>query len=116
MKPSGDRRVNARFEVCGTFWGAFGVDEPVRVVNITPRGALLDTPLPVPVESIQPVRLTVGDLVTTVEGRVRHAAPEPGGGAQPRYLIGLEFLSPSTPFLESVDHLVAAAKSHHDAD
>lgn len=116
MKPLGDRRLNARYEVFGAFWGAFGINEPVRLVNITPNGALLDTRRAVPVESVQSVHLTVGGLETTVDGRVRHLTPVPSGGPQERYLIGLEFLAPSTPFLESVEHLVASADSADRAD
>jgi hypothetical protein len=111
MKPLGDRRVNARFEVFGAFWGALGVYEPVRVVNITPAGALIDTRLAVPVESVQSVHFAVSGVVTTVEGRVRHLTRVESAGPQPRYLIGLEFVSPSTPFLESVEHLVSTTQS-----
>jgi hypothetical protein len=116
MKPLGDRRVNARFEVFGAFWGAFGVHEPVRLVNITPNGALLDARRAVPIESVQSVHLTVDGLATTVDGRVRHLTPVPSGGPQDRYLIGLEFVAPSTPFLESVEQLVASADSPDRAD
>ena len=114
MRHSGDRREHPRFEVFGACWGAFGVNEPVRVVNITPDGALLDTRDAIPVESVQSVHLTVDGLGATVEGRVRHLTPVPSDGRQGRYLIGLEFVSPSTPFLEAVERLVdrvAAAQS-----
>jgi hypothetical protein len=106
MRPLGDRRQHARFEVFGAFWGAFGINEPVRVVNITQNGALLDTPRAIPVESVQSVHLTVDGLLTKVDGRVRHLTASSPVGRQERYLIGLEFVSPSTPFLESVEHLV----------
>lgn len=117
MKSLGDRRANARFEIFGAFWGAFGIHESVRLVNITPAGALVDTQVAAPVESVQSVHLTVGGTVTAVDGRVRHLTPVPSGGPQPRYLIGLEFLSPSSPFLESVEQLVASTHfSDHSPD
>jgi hypothetical protein len=78
----------------------------VRVVNITHNGALLDAPRALPVESVQSVHLTVDGLLTKVDGRVRHLTPVCPAGRQERYLLGLEFVSPSTPFLESVEHLV----------
>jgi hypothetical protein len=101
--------VNARFEVFGAFWGAFGIHEPVRLVNITTAGALVDTHVAAPVESVQSVHISVDGVVTAVDGRVRHLTPVPSGGPQPRYLIGLEFVSPSSPFLESVEQLVTTA-------
>jgi hypothetical protein len=109
VKPAGDRRVNQRFEILGVFWAGFGVNEPVRVVNITPNGALLDSWRALPVESIQSVHLTVGGQVTAVDGRVRHLTPVPSNGRQERYLIGLEFVAPSSSFLESVERLTAPA-------
>jgi PilZ domain-containing protein len=106
MKHLGDRREHPRFEVLGACWGAFGINESARVVNITPDGALLDTRRAFLVESVQSVHLTVDSLGATVEGRVRHLTPVFADGRQERYLIGLEFVSPSTPFVEAVEHLV----------
>jgi hypothetical protein len=106
MRHLGDRREHPRFEVLGACWGAFGVNEPARVVNITPDGALLDTRRALPVESVQPVHLTVDGLGATVECRVRHLTPVPSDGRQDRYLIGFEFVSPSMPLVEAVERLV----------
>lgn len=39
--------------------GAFGIHEPVRLVNITAAGALVDTHLAAPVESVQSVHISV---------------------------------------------------------
>ena len=111
MRPGGDRRANARFEVCGAFWGAFGIHEPVHLVNITQEGALVNARLAVPVESVQSVHLTVDGVVTTADGRVRHLTPLTFAGSQSRYLIGLEFVSPSSPFLESVEQLLTTVAS-----
>jgi len=113
MRHLGDRREHPRFEIFGACWGAFGVNEPVRVVNITPDGALLDTRRALPVESVQSVHLTVDGLGATVEGRVRHLTQVPANGGQERYLIGLEFVSPSTPFVEAVEHLVDRVATPH---
>jgi len=106
MRHLGDRREHPRFDVFGACWGAFAVSEPVRVVNITPDGALLDTRRALPVESVQSVHLAVEGHEATVEGRVRHLTPVPSAELQKRYLIGLEFVSPSIPFLEAVEYLV----------
>jgi hypothetical protein len=113
MRSLGDRRQHARYEVFGPCWGAFGINEPVRVMNITPEGALLDTRRAVPVESVQSVHLIIDGLGTTVEGRVRHSTPVRSERQQERYLIGLEFVSPSAPFLEAVEHLVDRVTPPH---
>jgi hypothetical protein len=106
-----DRRVFPRSDVFGALWGALGVHQPVRLVNITTSGALIVTGAPVPVESVHSLRLTVGQLTTIAEGRVRHITPVPTSGRQSRYLIGLEFVAPSIPFLDSIERFVAAVDS-----
>jgi PilZ domain-containing protein len=113
MRHLGDRREHPRFEVFGACWGAFGVNEPVRVINITPDGALLDTRRAFPVESVQSVHLTVDGLGASVEGRVRHLTAVSTDGGQECYLIGLEFVSPSASFVEAVEHMVERVATPH---
>ena|SRR2546423_8473334 len=116
MRSLGDRREHSRFEVFGACWGAFGFSEPVRVVNISPDGALLDTRRALPVESVQSVYVTVEGRGATVEGRVRHLTPVPADGRQERYLIGFEFVSPSASFVEAVEDMVDRVATPHSPD
>ncbi len=105
MRAPGDRRSRVRFEVFGAFWGTFDAGDAVRIHNLTPQGALLEAHQPLAVESIQSVCLMFDGQPAIADARVRHlrAAPD-----QPdRYLVGVEFLSASTAFLDAVERLMA---------
>lgn len=103
---AGDRRGRVRFEVFGFFWGAFDVQEAVRVRNLTSNGALIESDEPLAVESIQSICLTIDGQRATSDVRVRHLRPAPHS-PDTRYLVGIEFLSASSAFQEAIDRLVA---------
>lgn len=106
MKCAGDRRDRVRFEVFGFFWGTFHMREGAHVRNLTSSGALIEADEPLAVESIQSIGLTVDGQSTVSQARVRHVHTIPGDLA-PRYLVGVEFLSVSSAFQETVDRLIA---------
>ena len=104
MRAPGDRRNHVRFEVFGAFWGTFDAGDAVRVLDLTHQGALIETHQPLAVESIQSVCLRLDGQPALADARVRHmrvADPD-----AKRYLVGLEFLTTSTAFLEAVDRLM----------
>lgn len=107
---AGDRRDRVRFEVFGSFWGTFDVGEAARVRNLTCNGALIEASEPLAVESIQSICLTIDGQPTMSEVRVRHLRSV-AGTARARYLVGVEFLSASSPFQEAVERLVAYRSS-----
>jgi hypothetical protein len=92
-----------RYEVFGAFWGTFDAGESVRVYDLTPYGALIEAFQPLAIESIQSVSFVIDGQPVIADARVRHvrAAPEPD-----RYLVGLEFLTASTEFLDVVGRLM----------
>jgi hypothetical protein len=105
LRAPGDRRARVRFEVFGAFWGTFDAGDAVRVRDITPQGALIEAHQPLAVESIQSVCLTLDGQPAVADARVRHLRPAYN---QPdRYLVGVEFLTASTAFVDAVDRLMA---------
>ena len=70
MRSPADRRDQVRFEVFGPFWGAFDVNEPVRVLDLSPNSALIEAQQPLAVESVQSVRLTIDGQPTVTEAKV----------------------------------------------
>ena len=102
----GDRRSRMRFEVFGAFWGTFDAGDAVRVHNLTPHGALIEANQPLAVESIQSVCLLLDGQPAVADARVRHLKPAGSADGQ-RYLVGVEFLTAPTAFLEAVDRLMA---------
>src|SRR5687768_4346295 len=105
MRAPGDRRARVRFEVFGAFWGTFDAGDAVRVHDLTPHGALIEAHQPLAVESIQSVCLMFDGQPAVADARVRHLRT--ASDQRDRYLVGVEFLSASTAFLEAVDRLVA---------
>ena len=104
MRPLGDRRARVRLEVVGVLWGSLEVTPTARVLNISRTGALIESPLGVPLESIQSVRFTVGGEAVTVDARVRHLRRVPNAET-PEYLVGIEFLSTPEALLNSIERL-----------
>lgn len=106
MRSAGDRRERIRFEVFGPFWGTFDVGEPVRVLDLTATGALIEAQQPLAVESIQTVKLMIDGQPTVAEAQVKHIRSAARGSAD-RYLVGVEFLGAPLAFIEAVERLVA---------
>jgi hypothetical protein len=92
MKSLGDRRTSVRLEIVGSLWGTVQLTQAARVVNISPGGALIMSPVAMPADSTAPVKVTVGGEQVTLDARVRHLRHVPEGSGRPaHYLIGLEF-------------------------
>ena len=94
-----------RFEVVGAFWGSLDCGEPARVHDLSHFGALIEAPLPLAVESTQSVCLLLDGQPATAEARVRHLTDlhTPSGA---RYLVGVEFVSMSTAFHDTIERLM----------
>lgn len=60
-----------------------------RLVNVSPYGMLIESPLPMQPEAVHRFRLVIGSEHADVEARVTACAP---GGAH-RFQIGLEFVT-----------------------
>ena len=113
--PLGDRRSRVRYDVVGTLWGLLELDEAARIRNVSRTGALIETSFPAALASTHSLKLIVEGAPVDVTGLVRHvrpAEPDPGrpGAQGPRYLIGLEFVSPPDSVLRSVDHLAESER------
>ena len=106
-----DRRTAARFEIVGELWGSVQALEPLRFHNLAPEGALVESTAPLPVGSVQPIRLVQGTRTTDVRAAVRHLSPvylEDGGR---RYRVGLEFLNVNHHAAAWIANVMA---EHHD--
>lgn len=106
MRSAADRRERVRFEVFGPFWGTFDVGEPVRVLDLSPSGALIEAQQPLAVESVQSVKLIIDGHPAITEAKVKHVRAVPLGALN-HYLVGVEFLAAPSTFLEAVERLIA---------
>jgi hypothetical protein len=96
-----------RFEVLGNLSGSVWATETLRVLNLGPRGALVEAALPLPDNTELSMRLVLESHVSDVKARIRRVT-ETGGDSTPlTYLIGLEFLKLSAEAEESIGRLIA---------
>jgi c-di-GMP-binding flagellar brake protein YcgR len=91
MRPLGDRRSHLRLEVVGSLWGTLEIDRLASMVNISRSGALVVSWLSAPVNSVQTIKLVLGEREFRIQARVRHVRPA-GDEQEPLYQLGLEFL------------------------
>jgi hypothetical protein len=102
---AGDRRNALRFEIVGTLTGSVTAPAVVPLRNIGRGGALIETPWPLPADSVHRVWLESDLLSTACEVRVRHVRH--GRDRPQTYLIGLEFLHVDPPMLDEIDRFIA---------
>ena len=88
-----DRRSVTRFEIVGELWGSAEALETLRICNLTAEGALIESASPLPVGSVQPIRMTQGTQSAELRAAVRHLSPLYLDGGERRYRVGLEFLN-----------------------
>jgi hypothetical protein len=100
----GDRRTKNRFELVGTLPGTLETWHRHTVRNLSPGGALVESPVPLPAGSRLSGRLQFQGSQREVKGEVRHAE-EDGDGSTGRYLIGLAWADGTNP----VDDVMAGA-------
>jgi hypothetical protein len=93
--PIGDRRTKLRLEVVGELWGTFETEEDAPVLDISPGGALIASPVAVALDSLTPLAIRVEGESVSVQARVRHIRMLPGTDQAPlRYAVGVEFVAP----------------------
>jgi hypothetical protein len=93
-----------RFEVVGNLHATATAEQPVRVRDISDGGLLIETPCPLPVDSIVNLKAAAPQLETEVEAHVRHVTTDPGG----TLLLGLEFQTISPPLLQFIRDWLAS--------
>jgi len=93
MSALGDRRRRVRHEVVGALWGTLEVDEPARLVDVSPGGALVSVDTPRDLEAAPSLVMTHDGRQVHRPARVRYVRRASHGA----YQVGLEFLSSAEP-------------------
>jgi hypothetical protein len=87
-----DRRGRLRFELVGERTAALRIVEVLAVKDLSRKGALVESAVALPVESVHTLRLETGDVSGEVTARVRHVTAAQTANGSARYRIGFEFL------------------------
>ncbi len=95
----GDRRGRPRYDIVGELWGTMETVLQMPLRNVSPGGALIESHVALPAESIHRLTFTCDGQDASTQVRVRHVKPSISMDGQRTYLIGVEFLS-AHPALE----------------
>jgi hypothetical protein len=99
----GDRRGRPRFEIVGDLWGTLDTVIGMPLLNVGRGGALVESFVPLPLDSIHHVTLNCDGQQTPTSVQVRHLRPVTGTDGAQHYLIGLSFLSMPAALLAQID-------------
>ena len=78
-----------------------------RLVNVSPHGMMIESPVPLTEDALMPFRLVVQGQKQDVEARVAACAPRTEGGRR-RYGVGLEFIGISDELQEQIRQALAS--------
>lgn len=105
----GDRRIRPRFEIVGELWGTLETVLRLPLRNVGMGGALFESHVPLPAESIHRLTWKCADRETVVQVRVRHARPVESADGERSYLIGIEFMAVNPLIVAQIQQWLAAA-------
>lgn len=90
-----DKREADRLGILGELHGEVMVFQPMTIREISRGGVQVETKVPLQVNSLHELRLTLGTRSVVVRGRVAHCSISDVDQEQVIYRAGLEFIEPS---------------------
>jgi hypothetical protein len=103
----GDRRNRPRYDVVGGLWGTLETVLQLGLRNVSPAGALIESHVPLPAESIHRLTFHYDDREAATQVRVRHLRPILSADGERTFLIGVEFLSLHPSIVEQIEQWVS---------
>jgi hypothetical protein len=94
--------------VVGDLWGTLETVLRMPLKNVGPGGALIESHIPLPAESIHRLTFTHDGQHASTQVRVRHVKPTISVDGERTFLIGVEFLSTHPVLLGYVDRWMAS--------
>jgi PilZ domain len=103
-----DRRGAARYETAAPLWGALGLSQELRLRNLSAGGLLVESPHPVPADTVHRVALPFVSGGQELRARVCHVRRETRADGSSTYLVGMEFVAAPPTLIAEIELLVAA--------
>jgi hypothetical protein len=104
-----EKRHSERVEMLGEMPGAATVAQPIAIKELSRSGALIESSFPLQIDSLHQFRLTLGDRVVVLRGRIVHCRINEIDQDRVVYAAGINFveLTPAAAdaiasFLDSV--------------
>jgi PilZ domain len=99
----GDRRQRPRFDVVGQLAGTLDAAVSMALRDVGRGGAQVESVVQLAPGSMHRATFTCDGIEAAVQVCVRHVKPVLSSTGEQRYLIGLEFVSPSPAVLELIE-------------
>ena len=107
-----DKREAERVPILGELQGDMMVAQPMLVRDISRGGITIETPFPLVIDSLNAVRLRLGNTSLVVKGRVVHSRVSDVGQNLVAYSTGLELVDPSPSVSRAIEDFLGAAKAN----
>jgi hypothetical protein len=104
------KREAERVPVPAAVHGEVTVFQPMTVLDLSDRGARVETAFALQLDSLHEFRLTLGELSVVVKGRIVHCQLGELVDGGPLYRIGLEFIEPPEHALAAIRAFVEAQR------
>jgi hypothetical protein len=106
----GPKREAERVHIPGQIKGEVTVYEPMAILDLSDRGALVETTFALHVDSLHDFRLSLGERSVIVKGRIVHCHIGELQEGTVLYRNGIEFVEPSDHALAAIHAFVEAQK------
>ena len=109
MADEGARRQRAaeRMPILGKVQGEVKVYQPIAIKEISHSGAQIETEFPFLLDSLCEFRLTIGNHLVVVKGRIAHCHISDMNGDVVFYQSGVEFVDVSDRVMRAIDDYIA---------
>lgn len=103
-------RDSERVPIPGQVTGEVTVYEPMTILDLSDRGAQVETKFPLQLDSLHEFRLSLGSRSVVVKGRIAHCQICELREGTIRYRNGIEFIEPTEHALAAIHAFVEAIK------
>ena len=106
-----EKRDSTRVPVPGQVSGEVTVFQPVTILDMSERGAQLETTFPMQLEGLHDFRLSLGSRSVVVKGRIVHCQIGELREGVVIYRTGIEFIQPSPHAQLAIEAFVEAQRT-----
>lgn len=107
---AGEKRDSERVPIPGQVTGEVTVFQPMTILDMSERGAQVETTFPLHLDSLHDFRLSLGERSVVVKGRIAHCQIGEILQGAVHYRTGVEFVEPSEHVRDAISHFVEAQR------
>jgi hypothetical protein len=104
------KRDSDRVPIPGQVHGEVTVFQPMTILDMSERGAQVETNFPLHVDSLHDFRLSLGERSVVVKGRIAHCKIGDLMEGSVLYRTGVEFIEPSEHVRDAIRAFVEAQR------